>query len=184
MPDFCMSTLPKSAEIFPRARTRQLGLSRRTLSIGGVAIVAILVAYSLYLSTSAPGSVTSHVPSSFTVNGKNYVFTYTATNQADREAGLMNRRVTNTTTMLFSFPSFGLWQFWMYDTNTSLDMIWVNGTGNQGKVVYLVTSAQPCYNRGACTIYTPATPANYVIEAKAGFAAANGVGVGTSIRFG
>lgn len=156
--------------------------SGRTLVIAVVAVAAVLVGYTLYTVSMVPGTVTTSVPTSFSVNGRTYTFTYIATTQAEREAGLMNRRVTNTTTMLFAFPSFGAWQFWMYDTNTSLDMIWVNGTS--GQVVYVVTSAQPCYDSSACTVYIPTAAANYVIEGKAGFAAANGIAVGTTIRFG
>ncbi|HKT21314.1 MAG TPA: DUF192 domain-containing protein, partial [Nitrososphaerales archaeon] len=122
------------------------------------------------------------VPSAFTVNGRTYAFTYTATTEAQREAGLMNTKITNTTTMLFAFPAPGTWTFWMYQTNASLDMIWLNGTGNSARVVYLVTSASPCYDASACTKYTPTADANYVIEAKAGFAASNDIAVGTAVE--
>lgn len=155
-------------------------LSRRAVSVVVIAVIALFAGYTFYTLGVAPGTVTSPVPTSFTVNGKTYTFTYIATTQAQREAGLMNRRVTDTTTMLFAFPSYGAWQFWMYDTNTSLDMIWVNG--NSGRVVYLVTSAQPCFDSNTCTIYTPDAQANYVIEAKAGFASANGIAAGTMIE--
>jgi len=158
-----------------------LKLSGRAVTVLVVALAAVLVGYTLYTISIVPGTVFS-VPTSFTVNGKTYTFTYIATTQAEREAGLMNRKVTNTTTMLFAFPSFGAWPFWMYDTNTSLDMIWVNGTS--GRVVYIVTSAQPCYDSSKCAIYTPTALANYVIEAKSGFAAANGFVLGTVVRFG
>jgi uncharacterized membrane protein (UPF0127 family) len=164
------------------ARASRLQLSSRVLVVVVVAIAALLVGYTLYTLSLVPGTVTSPVPTSFTVSGKTYTFTYIATTQAEREAGLMNKKVTNTTTMLFAFPSFGEWSFWMYDTNTSLDMVWVNGSS--GQVVYIVTSAQPCYDSGSCSIYTPTSSANYVIEAKAGFASANGIAVGTTIELG
>jgi uncharacterized membrane protein (UPF0127 family) len=149
-----------------------------------VVVVAVLVVYAVYDLTNVPGPVTSSVPTSFEVNGRTYAFTYVATTQPEREAGLMNKHVTNTTTMLFAFPSSGQWQFWMYDTNTSLDMVWVNANGNQGRVVYVVAAAQPCYDSGSCQVYTPSAPANYVIEAKAGFAGVNGIQDGTAIQFG
>ncbi len=155
----------------------------RPLVVAAAVVVALVAVYVVYTSTIPPGPVTTTVPTSFTVNGGTYTFTYTATNEAEREAGLMNKEVTDTTTMLFAFPSSGLWDFWMYDTNTSLDMVWVNATGSTGTVVYLVTSAQPCYNSDTCTIYHPTSPANYVIEAKAGFAAANGISIGTTVQF-
>jgi uncharacterized membrane protein (UPF0127 family) len=158
----------------------------RLVAVGVAGVAVLLVVYAVYLETGLPGDVTTPVPSAFTVNGRTYNFTYVATTEAQREAGLMNRQVTNTTTMLFAFPSFGHWQFWMYDTNTSLDMIWVNGTGGSGRVVYIVASAQPCTNvisSSECTVYTPSAAANYAIEAKAGFAAANGIFVGSILQF-
>lgn len=154
----------------------------RYVAAAVVSVIVIIAGYELYALAQPPGSVTSPVPSSFTVNGKTYAFNFTATTQAEREAGLMNRKVTAATTMLFAFPSFGKWSFWMYDTNTSLDMIWLNATGGSARVVYLVTSAPSCYDSSACRVYTPASEANYVIEAKAGFAAANGVVVGTAVQ--
>lgn len=154
--------------------------------MAAVAVVAVLVAYSVYTLTALPGTVTTPVPSTFTVNNRTYAFTYVATTEAERERGLMNTRVTNTTTMLFAFPYFSAWTFYMYDTNTSLDMIWINATGSSARVVYLVTAAQPCYDnpRSLCPLYTPNAEANYVIEVKAGFAASNGITVGTGIKFG
>jgi uncharacterized membrane protein (UPF0127 family) len=147
-----------------------------------VASAVILSGYEIYSLGEPPGTVTSAVPSSFTVNGRTFVFNYTATTNAERLKGLMNTTVTSSTTMLFAFPSFGLWPFWMYDTNTSLDMIWLNATGTTATVVYVVSGATPCYDKSACPLYTPTSAANYVIEAKAGFAAANGIAVGTTVR--
>jgi uncharacterized membrane protein (UPF0127 family) len=155
----------------------------RILTIALVVSIVLVAAYTLYLSNTGPGPVTTNVPSSFTVSGKTFHFTYVATTQSERTSGLMNRKITNMTTMLFVFPSSGEWSFWMYDTNTSLDIIWVNASGSSGNVVYLVTAAQPCLNGGSCTLYTPSSPANYVIEGKAGFAAANGISAGTVITF-
>ena len=161
-------------------RTKVVVLAVVLLGVIGSA----LLANSLYSLYSLPGTVTGPVPSSFTVNGKTFGFNFTATTQAERESGLMNRKVTGATTMLFAFPAYGKWAFWMYGTNTSLDIIWVNATGDLGQVVYLVASAPPCYNSGACTIYRPTSGANCVIEAKGGFAAANGITTGTTIQFG
>ncbi len=159
----------------------------RIVAIGAAAAVALLVLYTVYQFASVPGPYTSPVPSQFTVNGKTYPFTYTATNQDERVAGLMNRKVTNTTTMLFAFPYPGVWLFWMKDTNTSLDMIWVKANGTTGEVVYVQASAPPCLNVSwpdSCPEYGSQTAeANFVIEAKAGFASSNGVSTGTQIQF-
>jgi uncharacterized membrane protein (UPF0127 family) len=151
---------------------------RNLIVIGLVALLLAIAAYTVFV---ASGSVTSPVPSTFTVNGKTYAFTYTATDDAHRAAGLMNKQVTNATTMLFVFPAMGTYGFWMSNTNTSLDMIWINATGSTGRVVSVHTDARPCTS--FCPTYYPSSPANYVIEAKAGFALANGIEVGTQIQF-
>ena len=157
-----------------------MALPRRTIAVIVIFLAAILVVYTVYGLTSVPGCVTSSVPTSFTVNGRTYAFTYVAVCEAQRDAGLMNKKVTNTTTMLFAFPYFSTWPFWMKDTNTSLDMIWINATGNTGRVVSLALGTQPY----STSDDTPGAPANFVIEAKAGFAASNGITIGTKIDFG
>ena len=118
------------------------------------------------------------------MNGKTYTFTYTAVTQAQREAGLSDRKVTNMTTMLFAFPYSSEWQFWMYRTNSSLDIVWVRGTNASGTVVYLVASAPSCSSLIYCPRYTPDSPANFAIEAKSGFVSANGIVVVTPVTFG
>ena len=160
--------------------------SGRSVAVIAIALVAAIAGYTLYAANQTPGPVTSAVPSKFTVNGRTYAFNYTATNYAQWKEGLMNKKVTGATTMLFAFPYSSTWGFWMYNTSTSLDMIWVNATGNSGRVVYVVTSAQPCFafQGFGCENYTPSEPANYVIEAKAGFAEADNISVGTPILFG
>lgn len=155
---------------------------RNPRNLIAVGILALLLAVAAYVGLGLSGSVTSPVPSVFTVGGRTYAFTYIATDDAQREAGLMNRQVTNVTTMLFVFPSMGIYQFWMYHTNTSLDMIWINATGSTGRVVYAYADAPPCHS-DSCPTYGPSSPANYVIEAKAGFVQANGIKNGTQIQF-
>ena len=160
-------------------------LSGRGIVIVAVALVLVVAGYTFYVADQAPPPVTSAVPSSFTVNGRTYTFNFTATDEAQWTAGLMNKRVTASTTMLFAFPYSSTWTFWMYDTNTSLDMIWLNATGDSAKVVHLVTGAAPCYlPDDQCPKFTPDRPANFVIEAMAGFAEANSLSVGTVVRFG
>jgi uncharacterized membrane protein (UPF0127 family) len=155
----------------------------RRLVVVAIIIVAIVLVSAAYLLFGSPASVTGTVPSKFTVNGKTFTFTYVATDQASREAGLMNKKVTNITTMLFAFPSAGDYRFWMYNTNTSLDMIWINAQSNTGTVVFVVLGAQPCYNQFTCPTYGSSNLANYVIEAKAGFITAYGIQDGATVLF-
>ena len=151
----------------------------KVFAIGTTAVVALLIVYTVYTTTSQPGCVTSSTPASFTVAGKTYTFTYVARCEPQREAGLMNKKVTNETTMLFAFPYAKAWSFWMQNTNTSLDMIWINATGSSGRVVYLALGTQPY----STSVITPTSSANYVIEAKAGFASENGISLGSTIVF-
>ncbi len=163
-----------------------MDLDRRVVIPAVAAVAAVLVLYAFLTLSSVPGTVTSPVPARFTVNGHNFTFNYTAVTEAQREAGLMNKRVTHATTMLFAFPAPVRQPFWMYQTNTSLDMIWIGASGSSGTVMYVQADAQPCPTL-PCQDYpadVQAPLANYVIEAAAGFAAANGIAVGTTIEFG
>lgn len=150
-----------------------------------VAVLLLAAASLLLLLPRAPGTYTGPVPSTFSVNGKTYAFTAVATTEGQRESGLMNAKVTGATFVLFAFPRPTQESFYMYQVNSTLDMIWVNATGSSGTVVFVVGSAPPCSNAGAvgCPTYAPPSPANFVIEAKGGFAAANGVEPGSLVTF-
>jgi uncharacterized membrane protein (UPF0127 family) len=156
-------------------------LSSRNLAVLLIAFVLIIAAVYTIEYYQSIQSVSGSVPSRFTVGGKTFNFTYVATTESERQRGLMNRSITASTTMLFVFPSSGYYSFWMFDTNTSLDMIWVNANGNAGTVVYIVKGAASCYVQTRCPNYTPNQAANFVIEAKAGFADTYGIGVGSAI---
>jgi uncharacterized membrane protein (UPF0127 family) len=136
----------------------------------------------VFLSSPASANVAS-TPTRFTVNGRTFDITYVATNETEWEAGLMNKKITNTTTMLFIFPRLAVYPFWMYHVNSSLDIIWLNVTGNEGNVVYIAADVPGCSLPIGCPNYTPTSNANYVIEAAGGFSVANGIGTGTTIRF-
>jgi uncharacterized membrane protein (UPF0127 family) len=157
--------------------------SRVPLPVAAVFVLAAALIFGAYWENTYSGTVTSAVPSKFTASGKTFQITDFATTSDQRAKGLMNRVVSNTTIMLFVFPQPGQYSFWMLNTNTSLDMIWVDTTGGAGRVVYVVSSAQPCYVASSCAVYTPSAPSNYVLEAKAGFANTSGIGVGTAIQF-
>ncbi len=160
-----------------------LNFIRTPRGVIAIAVVLVVVGYAAYVAFSSPRPVAVAVPSMFSVNGKTFAITSVATDPAERVAGLMNTKVTSTTIMLFVFPSAGVYGFWMLDTNTSLDMIWVSASGGSGHVVYVHADGQPCYNQLTCPTYTPSSPANFVFEAEAGFAQANGIQVGMAVQF-
>ncbi len=151
--------------------------------------LAIIPAY-LFLSSPARGASASASPANQTyvylVNGKTFSITLVAANTSSQEKGLMNTTITNSTMMIFVFPSPGIYPFWMENTYSNLDMMWLNVSGSSGTVVYLVRNATSCVGKsqGWCEAneYYPTAEANYVIEAKAGFAEANNVTVGTRVE--
>ena len=152
-----------------------------------VLVPLLLIAASILLYDSTPIASSPNVHyTSFDVGGKTFALTYLATNNTALQKGLMGVKVTNQTTELFVFPTSGYYSFWMYGVNTSLDIMWVDTLpgSNFGTFVYLALDSPPCHVTVLCTSYEPSAKADYVIEAKAGFAAANGIKVGTPVTFG
>ncbi len=157
----------------------------RLLIMVAVTVPLLLVAGLLLYDSGPVGSSPNVHYTQFVVGGKTFDLTYVATNESALQRGLMGAKVTDTTTELFVFPSADYYPFWMYGVNTSLDIMWVDaplGTSS-GTFVYLALGAPPCHVSMVCTTYEPSARADYVIEAKAGFAAANGIAVGTTVHF-
>jgi uncharacterized membrane protein (UPF0127 family) len=149
-----------------------------------IPLVVIAGGVFLYDSTPIASSPGIHY-TSFSVGGKTFELTYVATNQTMLQKGLMGTKVTNDTTMLFVFPNASYYSFWMFGVNSSLDIMWVDappGT-HAGSFVFLALDSPPCLVSVVCSSYEPTAKADFVIEAKAGFAAANGIKVGTPVTF-
>jgi len=156
----------------------------RLLIMVAVLVPLLLLAAGILVYDSTPIASSPNIHyTSFTVGGKTFELTYLATNQSALEKGLMGVKVTATTTELFVFPTAGYYSFWMYGVNSSLDIMWVYTLpgASSGSFVYLALDAPPCHVSVVCTSYQPTARADYVIEAKAGFAAANGIEVGTPV---
>jgi uncharacterized membrane protein (UPF0127 family) len=94
-----------------------------------------------------------------------------------REDGLSDREsLASTTGMLFIFPVSDKWAFWMQDTLIPLDMIWMD---ENYKVVYIKANVQP---ETFPESFAPLTPARFVLEVNAGFAAENHISVGSVLK--
>jgi uncharacterized membrane protein (UPF0127 family) len=146
--------------------------------------VFILLFAAVILNLTYRSQATSpKVYTSFYLNGKSYNITAIAVTEAQQIHGLMNTTISNSTIMLFEFPVLGIYPFWMYDTYSNLDMLWLNASGGSGTVVYIESNATSCLVLAKCLnqTYTPNALANYVIEAKAGFVQRNGISVGDKI---
>lgn len=159
----------------------------RLLILLAVLVPLLLLAADIVVNDSTPIASSPDVHfTTFAVGGRTFELTYLATNQTALQNGLMGVKVTENTTELFVFPTAGYYSFWMYGVNSSLDIMWVHTTPgtDTGTFVYLALDSPPCHLAVVCASYSPTAKANYVIEADAGFAKANGIEVGTPVTLG
>lgn len=99
-----------------------------------------------------------------------------ASTEIAREQGLSDRTsLPLGQGMLFIFERPDYWGIWMKDMRFPIDILWL---GQEGTVVGVEASVTPdTYPR----IFYPTTPALYVVELPAGFAAAHNVSVGSRV---
>jgi uncharacterized membrane protein (UPF0127 family) len=100
-----------------------------------------------------------------------------ADSPAARARGLMGRALSGFMAgMLFIFETPQTQTFWMRNTPSSLDMIFVDAGG---RVLNVAAHTTPMSDR----LYSSDGPAKYVLEAKAGFADRFGIRPGWSMRW-
>jgi hypothetical protein len=94
-----------------------------------------------------------------------------------RARGLMGKALPDYMAgMLFIFEAGQPQTFWMRNTPSSLDMLFVDGGG---KVINIAAYTTPMSDQ----LYSSAGPAKYVLEAKAGFADRFGIRQGYTMRW-
>ena len=94
-----------------------------------------------------------------------------------RAVGLMGRKgLDDSMGMLFVHETAGPKSYWMRNTPTALDIIFVSA---KGRVIHIAADTQPMSD----TIYTSNGPAQYAVEVPAGFCSRHGVVEGTEIRW-
>ena len=94
-----------------------------------------------------------------------------------REQGLMHRTdLGDDKAMLFIWDENVLSSFWMKDTPTALDIIFLN---DKKVVTYIAPDNKPLSE----DLITPLKPFRYALEVKAGFALKTGLKVGDIIEF-
>ena len=107
-----------------------------------------------------------------------------AITQEERSQGLSGRPSLDAGMgMLFVFEEPALLRFWMRDMNFPLDMVWI---GSDCTVVDVTQNAPvPPEDQAAyqLPLYSPRSPAQYVLELNAGEAGARGIGLGSVVRF-
>ena len=93
-----------------------------------------------------------------------------ATDDDTRQQGLMYRESLEPLKgMLFIFPAAGDYPFWMKNTMIPLDMLWIDDSRH---IVHIEQDVPPC-TADPCPSYPPGAKAKYVLELKAGEAAAH-----------
>lgn len=102
-----------------------------------------------------------------------------AADDETRAQGLMYRdQVRPGTGMLFLFPKDDIYSFWMKNTITSLDIIWMTP---DGLVVDIKSDVPPC-QADPCPSYAPSGTARYVLEVGAGVAKQQTLVPGSRVR--
>lgn len=97
---------------------------------------------------------------------------------ASKTKGLGDRdSIPKDTVMLFVFDTPAQYEFWMKDMRFAIDIIWV---GENRQVVFEKKNVLPS---SFPEIFTPLSPAKYVLEANAGFAEENDIKIGSLISF-
>lgn len=145
----------------------------------------ILIAVSVFVllgglfyaqSVHAPVAVDAHQVR--IVLGDTSVTADIADTEALREQGLSGREpLTDEQGMLFVFPTDGTHSFWMKDMKFAIDMIWLS---SEKRVVYIAANATP---ESFPASFTPTSPARYVLEVPAGWAARHGVATSSVAAF-
>ena len=99
-----------------------------------------------------------------------------ADTESSREQGLSGRSdLPGGKGMLFVFDSDGLWGIWMKDMRFPIDIVWADV---DGKVITVANNVAP---ETYPEVFSPSSPARYVLELLAGFAAAQGIVEGSQI---
>lgn len=112
-------------------------------------------------------------------NGKSVTAELAVTDE-ERARGLMFReKILPDQGMLFVFEREDLHSFWMKNTLVPLDMLWLD---SQRRVIHIAANVPPC-REDPCPSYGPESPARYVLELRAGGAAANGIKTGDQLQF-
>ena len=136
----------------------------------------VLVAVAVLAYAVLPKEVDTTVMRTITIGGVSLAVEVADT-EILREQGLSGRSdLRSGKGMLFVFDTDGLWNIWMKDMQFPIDIVW---TDVDGKVVTVALDIAPeTYPK----VFSPSSPARYVLELPAGFAAAHGIKEGSIIK--
>lgn len=105
----------------------------------------------------------------------------------ERMGGLSGKKNLNQNSgMLFVFDKKDIYPFWMKGMRFSIDIIFIDGDRNQGKIINIVEYAKvPSKNQHVATLptYKPKAPVNYILEINAGLVKKHKIKVGDKVEF-
>ena len=126
-----------------------------------------------YASTYATGS-------EVVIDG-NTVDIALSTTTTEIDQGLQDRPTLGANDgMLFVFNKASIYQFWMPNMSFSLDMIWI---GSDNKIVHISRNAPPLLDPSKPVWFKPSSPAQYVLEVNANYAATHNIRIGDAVQF-
>lgn len=141
-----------------------------------LAVAALMVLAALGLRLKQMVADRRPVLADVTVNGRTFVVEV-ATTARKKEVGLGGRdALAADRGMYFPFPSAEYWVFWMKDMRFPIDIIWIR----DGKVVDIDADVPVPAGKNLET-YSPAEPADAVLELNAGTSAGIGLKAGDEI---
>lgn len=156
------------------------------LLLGGLFVFVIIVSAFLYIrinqvlmdsQVAVPSLGQAKLPEKIIRIGKVELKVEVARTNESRMSGLSNRTVLEQGKgMLFEFDQEGLYSFWMKEMKFPIDIIWLD---SDFKVVYVVIKAKP---ESFPNLFTPTTPARFVLEIPAGFVEANNISIGNKFE--
>jgi uncharacterized membrane protein (UPF0127 family) len=115
--------------------------------------------------------------SSVTIDGKTFQVALAKT-PAEQQKGLGDvTHLEKNSGMLFIFPKLDKYGFWMKDTLIPLDIIWID---TDWKIVFMQKNVTP---DSFPTVFTPNTPALYVLELNSGISDEFNFKIGDKVQF-
>jgi uncharacterized membrane protein (UPF0127 family) len=149
---------------------------RKESSPATLAVMAAVLVFAAILRIQQAWSLHKVVLTQVSVGGTAFT-AEVADSEAKRELGLGKRdSMPADRGMYFTFPAANYWVFWMKDMRFPIDIVWIY----DGKVVD-VTANAPVPKGVPLETFSPAAPADAVLELNAGTAAKKGISPGEDV---
>jgi len=127
----------------------------------------------------APGSADDARGQVVLPSGRSLVVEIADTPMKVQRGYMFREKISDNEGMVFMFPAAGFHSFWMKNCKVALDIAWLD---ERWQVVHLEENLPPC-GADPCPSWGPLKAARYVLEVRAGLAAAEGLRPGAAVVF-